>query len=168
MPKSIEVVETVAPRNDPNPLAPYAKSQALQLSGMDPAFAYEWFRQDQLKVKLSRHEIGSEATGYLMVEPWEVVSVGDVGQGRAREDAGKPLDTKVTNGELILCRTPKDNHAKYGVIEAANDSLIDKRLSQGERHRMGSSSHPINFKTRTAGGRAGLGADPNDIIGGIQ
>ena len=161
-----EAVPTVATRNDPRPLEPYAKSQATRISGEKPGFTYQWFRPEQLAEKLSKHEIGNDHTGYFMVDPWEVVSKEAItlpGPGMA--SAGKPTDTTVTNGELILCCTPTENHAKYQAMERLNDALIDKRLTGGEKINFGSRT---SFKTRTMGGRDALEASANDILAGAS
>lgn len=140
----------VPPRNDPKALEPYARSKALELQGRDPEFEYQWFRPDQLSEKLSRHEIGNQFTGFLMVDPWEVVDTTQgVTQVRTRDDAGRGVDTTMTNGDLVLCRTPRANHAKYAVIEQRMDEKIDQRLAGGQAHNFG---YGTTFKTRTVGG----------------
>ncbi len=162
-----ETVPTVAPRNDPKPLEPYAKSLSTQVAGARPGFVQHWFRPDQLsglKSKLNPHEIGNDHTGYFMVDGWTVVDTKDVKLERGMDSAGKPLDTKVTNGELILCETTAENHSKYALIEEKNDKLIDKRLAGGERHNLGGRT---TFKTRTMGGRDSLDASANDILQGV-
>lgn len=145
-------VPTVAPRNDPKSLEPYARSRSLEVAGMDPDFAYQWCRKDELPRKLVAHEIGNRDVGYLMVDAWEVVHVKKgLDQGRGRDDAGKPLDTSMTNGELVFLRLHKSEFAKYAVIENKTDSLISKRLTKGESHDFGDKT---TFKTRTTTGNA--------------
>src|SRR5260221_435811 len=88
-----EAVPTVAPRNDPNPLEPYAKSEATKIAGERPGFTYHWFRPEQLATNTSKHEIGNKHTGYLMVDGWEVVPRAEVKiPGRGMASAGKPMD----------------------------------------------------------------------------
>lgn len=147
---SKDATPIVPPRNDPKALEPYAKSKALELQGRTPGFKYEWIRRSDVEYKSRPHEIGDSVVGFLMVDGWEVVdSRQGVTQGRARDDAGRPVDTVMTNGELVLMRTTDENHAKYQVIERKRDALIDKRLAGGQRHSFGNAS---NFKTRTVGG----------------
>ena len=165
MAKSDAPVETVAPRNDPKALEPYAKSQATKVSGARPGFTQHWFRKDQMEQKLRAHEIGNSHVGFLMVDGWTVVSRGAVTLERGMASAGTPTDTTVTNGELFLCETPDENFAKYAVIERKMDALIDGRLSGGETLNLGGNT---KFKTRTAGGRAGLEASANDILNGAH
>ena len=160
-----DTVPTVAPRNDPKALEPYAKSRATQISGQRKGFHQEWFRPEQVEQKLNPHEIGNSHTGFLMVEGWTVVPVDKIQLERGMASAGTPVDTVVTNGELVLLETPDENYAKYGVIEKLNDSLIDKRLSGGERVNLGGKT---TFKTRTMGGREGLDASAGDILQGVQ
>lgn len=158
-------VETVAPRNDPKSLEPYAKSLATKVSGARPGFTQHWFRPDQLtglKSKLLPHEIGGVHTGYHMVDGWTVVSLDAVKLERGMDSAGKPTDTTVSNGDLILCETPNENFAKYAVIEAKHDQLIDKRLSGGESVSFGDTS----FKTRTHGDR-GQRVSVNKLLDGV-
>ena len=169
MGKEQSEIKTVPPRNDPNPLEPYAKSKALEARGLNPDFEYQWFLPAELAKKLVPHEIGDQWTGYLMVGPWEVVdNKQGVTTGRARDDAGQATDTVMTNGELIFCRIHKSEYAKYGVIERKRDEIVEKRLA-GERHDFGGGTGMggTTFKTRTAGGRAGLGADPSNITQGL-
>ena len=167
--QSVQEGDIVAPRHDPSPLEPYAKSKALELAGQSPDFEHHWFRRDELAEKLRPHEIGDKHVGFLMVDAWEVVdNTKGVTQGRSRDDAGKPVDTVMTNGELILCRTRKENHAKYAVIEKLRDNMIDKRLSGGEGHKFTEGTAGATFKTRTAGGRDSLDASATDIIAGVQ
>ena len=105
----------------------YKQSKANQLQGRDQEFHYEFLPTDPrhpqwVENKLRRHEYGYAATGYVEVEPWEVVhSETDpaVRQELAREDQGKPIDTKIWRGTQILCRIPKSEHAKYGIADAA-------------------------------------------------
>ncbi len=155
---------TVPKRNDPAALEPYAKSQATKAENQDPNFAYEWFREDQLELKLHRHEIGSQSTGYLMVEPWEHVTQDQgIALGRGPASDGKPLDTRVRKGDLWLCRTPKDNHAKYARIEHENDALIDRRLSGGQRADIG---NDVSITTRTMGDN-GRSVNLNKMLDGV-
>jgi hypothetical protein len=159
--KSIPVV---APRNDPAALEPYRKSQATKIAGQRPGFTYQWCRPEELDTKLRRHEIGSQHTGYLMVDPWEVVAQDKIElPGPGMPSAGKSTDTTVNNGELILLCTPDENAAKYARIEQEMDKLIDRRLSTGESHSFGDTS----FKTRTAGDR-GQKVSVNKLLDGVQ
>lgn len=145
-------VPTVAPRNDPKAMEPYARSRSLEVAGMDPAFEYQWFRKDELPRKLIAHEIGQPGVGYLMVDAWEVVQKQKgLDQGRGRDDAGKPVDTTMTNGELVFCRLPKAEFAKYAVIERIADEAISRKLTKGESHDLGDKT---TFKTRTTTGNA--------------
>jgi len=161
-------VETVAPRNDPAPLDVYRKSQATKIAGQRPGFHYEWFRPDQLAIKLKPHQIPDENTGkytgFLMVDAWEVVRDDSITlPGPGMPSAGKPTDTTVTNGELILCCTPESNYAKYAHIEKLQDDIIDRRLSVGESVNFGDTS----FKTRTLADR-GQRLSVNKLLDGVQ
>jgi hypothetical protein len=161
-----ETVPVVAPRVDPVSLEPYRKSQATKFANERPGFKYHWFRPDELPVKLRPHEIGSPHTGYLMVDAWEVVKSGEIElPGPGLPSGGKPLDTTVNRGDIVLCCTPEANFAKYGVIEKKMDTLIDHRLTGGERVNFGQKT---NFKTRTVGGREGLDASATDVLAGVR
>jgi hypothetical protein len=153
----------VAPRNDPAPLEPYGKSQALQIQNARPGFVQQWVRQDEVSRYTRRQEIGSPATGYLMVEPWTVVDMtSGYEQGRKRDDASAGVDTVMTNGEMILVETTVENHAKYAVIENKRDAMIDKRLAHGEKNQ----SNGVTASRRTVGGRDGLSAKLSDVYQG--
>jgi hypothetical protein len=155
---------TVAPRNDPNPLAPYAQSQALRLTNTRPGFVQQWVRRDEVEKYGRRKEIGNPAVGYLMIEPWTVVdTTSGYEQGRPRDDASAGVDTVMTNGEMILMETTEENHKKYAVIESLNDDMIDKRLSHGEK----SDRNGVSAKNRAVGGRSGMSAKVNDVLAGV-
>jgi hypothetical protein len=160
-------VPVVPRRKDPKALEPYAKSRATVVKNARPGFHQEWFRPDQLPNKLTDHEIGSEHTGYHMVEGWTVVSMDKVQLERGMASAGKPLDTVVSNGELVLCETPDENYAKYKVIEDIEDKLIDKRLAGGERHNFKDGKATGSLKSRVVGGRDGVDVSTNDVLNGV-
>jgi len=130
-------------------------------AGMVP----EWFRPDQLDAKCRPHEIGNAATGYLTVAGWQVVHKSDgVVTGRGPEAGSNRTDTTVTKGDLVLCMLPKEEYAKYAVIERKRDALVSERLTRGEKHSFGQNT---NFRTRTVGGRDGLEADTNEVLQGV-
>lgn len=154
----------VPPRNDPNPLEPYAKSQALQISNARPGFVQQWVKADEVHKYTRRQEIGDPSTGYLMVEPWQVVDrTSGYEQGRKRDDASEGVDTVITNGELILIETTEENHKKFAIIEAKRDEQIDKRLAQGEK----SQRSGVTAKQRSMGGRDGMHAQVKDVLAGV-
>ena len=165
MPKAEAEVPVVPPRNDPKALEPYGKSQALQLAGRDPGFEYQWFRRDQLPTKTASHEIGHESFGFWIVEGWEVVhKTKGLEQGRARDAAGRPGDTVMTNGELVLCRLPKTEYAKYAEMDRRSDAQISARLTGGEKHTLGNGTY---FRTRTLGGRLAESTSVTEILKGV-
>ena len=156
-------VKVVAPRNDPKALEPYAKPQWSKIKNQRPDREYQWFRRDQLDYKTRPHEIGNAHTGFLMVDGWDIEHDDSIQTGRQRDDAGSPVDTVVTNGELVLCSTPKSNFAKYQVIERKQDALIDQRFTGGQKIGFGGKT---SFKTRTVGGRDGIEQSAHDILQG--
>lgn len=115
-------VPVVAARNDAaSGIDVYSRSKAHEIQGKDPAFHYEYFSTDPahpqyVGERLKKHEIGNPAAGFCMVDPWEVVKEKDVIQGAKRADDTKGLDSTVTHGKMVLCRTPKGNRAKYDEI----------------------------------------------------
>jgi hypothetical protein len=160
---STKDVPTVAKRNDPASLEPYAKSQATKAENVPPGWVAHWFREDQLEEKCRPHEIGNERTGFLMVAGWQLCTKNDgIVTGRGPAAGGTSTDTTVRKGDLVLCKIPKEEHDKYAVIERANDELVNKRLTVGEKHNFGSNT---TFRTRTVGGRDGLDASTSDILG---
>lgn len=117
--------KTAPPRNDMKSSGLYRNSRALELQNRDPNFEYQYFSTDPespgyIGHKNKRHEVGDARTGYAMVEGWEVCHDDSVKATRAldpREDQGKPIDTVVRYGRQVLCRIPKSEHAKYGLVD---------------------------------------------------
>lgn len=131
-------METVPVRKDPAKIDIYSRSQADQIAGRDPAFEYEYFSDNPehpsfIGDRLKRHERGSPAAGYVMVEPWQVVHQGEVQQGKKRADDSAGVDTKVTHGKLILCKLPKAEHVKYGIMHERALGAQAARLTQVNR-----------------------------------
>ncbi len=151
-------VPTVAKRNDPTALEPYARSQSTKADNMPAGMVGHWFRKDQLEEKCRPHEIGDASTGYLMVAGWQVCTKSDgIVTGRGPAAGSNTTDTTVSKGDLTLCMLPAEEHAKYAVIERARDVSVSKRLA-GEKHSFGSNT---KFSSRVTGGRDGLDADIN-------
>lgn len=135
-------VPTVAGRNDPpKGLDVYARSRAHELSRQDPKFDYQYVSRDPKHPQfvgnyLKPREIGNPIAGYVMLDPWEVVHEGETEQqGRKRADDGKPVDTTMTHGSMIMVRTPKANAEKARLM---NDRITEKQsaaMSDGERSR---------------------------------
>lgn len=159
-----DAVPTVPQRNDPKPLEPYRKSRSTEIAAQRPGFQYQWMRPEDVEWKSRPHEIGNKHVGYFEVGGWEVVRKNEIKTpGPGMPSAGTPVDTTVTNGELILMCLPDAEHIKYAEMERLNDELIDKRLTTGESHSFGNTS----FKTRTTGGKASLDANVNKILEGV-
>jgi len=116
----------------------YAESRAYQLRNQDPSFHYQWASKDPAHPQyvgnyLRRREIGNQATGYTIQDPWEVVQEGTVEQGRKRADDGKAVDTSVTNGSLVLIRTPKANAERAHFLNDRMCVVQDAALLKGDR-----------------------------------
>lgn len=122
--------ELIVPkRKDPKKVDIYSRSKAFELAGRDPGCKYQWMSTDQGNPsyygKFTRkHEVGNNATGFAVAEPWEFVSsVEGVTAGKARDDQGKPVDTAMRNGDLVLMKTSADNYENYLEIERRQDAL---------------------------------------------
>ncbi len=158
-------VPTVAKRNDPAALEPYAKSQSTKAENVPAGFVPQWFRtgSTEMDEKLRPHEIGDATTGYLMVAGWQVCTREDgIITGRGPAAGSNTTDTTITKGDLTLCMLPVEEHAKYAKIESLRQLAVDKRLTGGERHNFGSQT---TFRTRTVGGQEALDASAADILG---
>jgi hypothetical protein len=152
----------VAKRNDPAALEPYSKSRSTQAENQDPNFKYHWFRPDQLEAKCREHEIGNARTGYLMVAGWQVVSKAEgIETGPGPAAGSNNTDSTVSKGDLVLCKLPNEEHAKYAVIDKKNDQLVSKRF-EGERHEFGMQT---SFRSKVVGGASALDASTSDILG---
>lgn len=138
----------VPPRNDFKSDALYRNSRATELQGRDPDFVYESFSTDPASPayignRLTHHERGNPATGFVMVGPWEVVQSETDKGVRAldpRTDQGAPVDTVARYGRQITCRLPRKEHAKYAVAENAYQEMIEKQIYEPDRIRGGSTA----------------------------
>ncbi len=135
-------------RNDvPEGMEIHARSRAGELSGQDPEFAYQWVSKDQRSPQfveryLRDREIGSPVAGYYTAPAWELVKQGEVKQGQKRADDGKPVDTTLTNGDLVCIRTTKRNAErerlmKDRITEAQAAGLASNERKQIEQTRYG-------------------------------
>ncbi len=143
--------KVVAPRNDLKKVEVYGESKARELAGQDPGFRYQYMSTDPKNPSfygkfLRRHEIGDAESGFAQADAWEFVPESDgVTQGRPRDDQGKPIDTALRHGDLVLMKTTAENHAVYGEIEKRKDASKAKRLASDDvrtqgashKHRMG-------------------------------
>lgn len=131
----------VAPRKDARKVDIYSRSRGNELLNRDDNFVYvlkprDPKHPDSVYKKLSPHEIGDQATGYAMVDAWEVVREGTAKQGAKRaDDASGSLDGAIGHGDQIWIRTPKENYAKYETIESLRIARQAKAISTGERAR---------------------------------
>ena len=133
----------IAGRNDAaTGLDVYATSRANELQGRNPEFAYEWKSKDPAHPQyagnyLKRRERGNQIAGYVLLDPWEVVTDGQVDQGRKRADDGKSVDTSTTHGSMILMRTPIANAEKERAMNERMTDIQSKALEAGERDSIG-------------------------------
>ena len=143
--------KTVAPRNELKPSPLYRNSKASQFAGLDPDFVYEWKTTDNQHPRsldntgqAMEHEHGNPVSGFVSVQGWEPVQKttggGKVKQADARTDQGKPIDTLIHHGRQIYCRIPKDEHAKYGIADAAYQAKIEDQIFTPDRMRDGNAS----------------------------
>jgi hypothetical protein len=138
----------VPPRNDFTSDTLYRNSRATELQGRDQDFVYESFSTDPASPayignRLTQHERGNAATGYVMVGAWEVVHSQTDKNVRAldpRTDQGAAVDTVARYGRQITCRIPRREYAKYQLAEAAYQEMIEKQIYEPDRIRGGQTS----------------------------
>jgi len=141
--QQLEAPKKVPARNDLKSSPLYKGSRATHLQNRDPNFVYEWKTTDEnhphsLKASgcLEEHERGHAVGGFVSIGGWEVVqrsSNDKVLQAETREDQGKPVDTLIRRGRQVLCRLPREEHAKYQVAEQAYQEAIEKQIYSPER-----------------------------------
>lgn len=140
--KQPEAPKKVPPRNDfPAKAALYKNSRALELQNRDPDFVYQNFSTDPTSPayigrRLVKHERGNARTGFVMVEPWEVVNSQtdkDVRSLDPRTDQGKPVDTVQRFGTQITCKLPRSEFAKYDLAESAEHADRERNLYAPDR-----------------------------------
>lgn len=135
--------KTVPPRNDFGSAVLYRNSRATEMQGRDQDYVYESFSTDPespayIGKRLTPHERGNPASGYVMVGAWEVVSSQTDANVRAldpREDQGKAVDTVARYGRQIVCRIRKEEHAKYRAVDEAYERLIERQIYEPDRVR---------------------------------
>ncbi len=147
---------SVAERNDPRSgPKPYKGSKASEIQGQEKGFHYEWKSMEAghpqyVERYLRPYEIGCEATGFWMVDKWEVVHRDSVFQSRKRADDAKAVDTTVINTGRVLCRVKDEEWAKHEAYEQAMDRLRSRQLSAPEKQ----GDQFVNISGRGAGGSA--------------
>ena len=142
--------KTVPALNDLKSSPLYKGSRAAELAGRDPGFKYEYKTLDENHPQclaksgaLTVHEYGKDVSGFVQVEGWEVVNRQTdprVRPAEVREDQGKPIDTRIRKGNQALFRLPADEHAKYGIADAAYSDFIEKQIYSPERRGDGEAS----------------------------
>lgn len=166
-----DVVPVVAARNDTRSgVDVYARSKAHEIQGRDPGFEYEYFSTDPthpsfVGERLKKHEIGNPVAGFCMVDPWEVVKSTDVVQGAKRPDDTKGLDSTITHGKMVLCRTPKANRAKYDEINRRKAEAVAMATARQQKSYGGVVRNTVSVHTGFAEDGAG-GASFDDVRAG--
>jgi hypothetical protein len=133
---SAEAPPKVPKRNDQKSSPLYRNTQATRQAGEDPDFHYETFSQNPdspayIGKKLTEHEFGQPNGWAAKVGPWEVCHSQTDKNVRAldpRTDQGAKIDTVQRYGNQIRCRIHKDEYAKYGEVERANQKEREKQL----------------------------------------
>ena len=128
--------KVVPPRNNFESDALYRNSRATELQNRDPDYVYENFSTDPespayIGKRLAPHERGNNASGFVMVKAWEVVSSQTDANVRAldpREDQGRPVDTVARYGRQVTCRIRREEHAKYALADQAYEALMEKQI----------------------------------------
>lgn len=143
--------------------------QPVLIDNKDPRFHYEWFSTDPSHPsyagrKRVKHEIGDSVVGYVVCDAWEVVHA-ETDPGlelrNPRDDQGKPVDTVARLGDMVMLRTPIENHAKYVRIHDAKVAANSRELTAGSKE---------NFSGATAMTRVvhdDIEINPNDVLKGI-
>ena len=126
-----QVVGGRGKRRDPNVTPVVTNWQTDIVDNKDPDFAYQFFREDEVPMKLRPSRLvlggypGSDVPGELHeIPPWQVCHR-DLGPEKAagfRPDEGKELDTVVRHGNYVLMKLPKQAHE---VIERAQEQRAD-------------------------------------------
>ncbi len=162
-------------RNDaPAGINVYSVSKAQELAGRNPDFEYQWVSKhpdhpQHVGNYTQARELGNQLTGYVMQDPWEVVTRGEgVEQGRKRADDGKGVDTTVTHGSMVLIRTPKVNAEKARYIA---DRYVDRQAdarAAGERQTAMNGNVRLGAMVSTGDGASGFPAMPKsaELTGG--
>jgi hypothetical protein len=163
----LEEPKIVPPRNDLKKVEVYAVSKALEISGKDPGCEYEYKSTDPNHPGYygnydHQHEIGDSSVGFATVEAWEPVSRKEVTQGRPRDDQGKPIDTAIRHGSLVLMKTTKENHAAYAEIDRLRDIQKSKYLRAGDKEQINGDNGGAATYTARAG--VGFRGDHHDLL----
>ena len=132
-----EEPKQVPPRNDLKKVEVYGRSRAFELAGRDPDGHYEYKSTDPANPSYHgkfqhKHEVGDAQSGYAIADAWEFASTKEISTGRPRDDQGKPIDTAIRNGDLVLMRTSKDNAEVYAEIDRRKAAAQTKQIAADE------------------------------------
>lgn len=148
MAEKTEAPKKVPPRNDFKSSVLYKGSRATELQGRDPDYVYRSFstdpeHPDYIGKRLTEHERGNAASGYVTVGPWEVCHSQTDRTVRAldpREDQGKKVDTVLRYGRQVTCRIHKSEYEKYAIAEKAYRAVIEGQIYAPDRQSTGTTS----------------------------
>jgi hypothetical protein len=129
-------VPTVPPQNRIAAKPIFKKGAPTDVFGeKEPGFEYQWVERldpshpQHVDNYLNPRNIGDQEVGYATMEPWEICSSKrEHFTGNRREDSGKPIDTTITNGSLILIRTTAENYAVAKEYDLLRQQATAKRL----------------------------------------
>jgi hypothetical protein len=157
----------VPPRNNFRKQPVFVKASIADVEGREAGFKYKWVEERDVNHPqhvsrfLKPQHVGDSSIGYAQADAWEVCSSkASEGKGRIRDDQGKPVDTAVRNGSLILVRTTEENHAVYDEYERLRELAHARRLRQGDSAALaGDNGGAATYKARFANDFAGSHRD---------
>lgn len=131
-----EVVPEVPPRNNVKAAPIFKKGAPTDIYGeKEPGFQYQWVERvdpthpQHVDKYLNPRHVGDQEIGFCEADPWELVSSKrERFTGNRREDSGAPIDTTVTNGSLILVRTPDSNYEIFRQYDLRRQDATAARL----------------------------------------
>jgi hypothetical protein len=105
----------------------------------DPNYEYQWVEgrdtnhPSYVDKYLNPRYVGDPEIGYAKMEAWEIASSKQERfSGNVRDDQGKPVDTTVWNGSMILIRTPKENASIAREYDLQRQEATARRLGHNE------------------------------------
>lgn len=130
--------KVVPKRNDFASGCVLVKAEIHDQAGARKGYIRKWFDKDDPKSPsyfenfTKRYAVGDPEVGHYWVEPWQVVDADDAKPGRARDDQGKSVHTKLVHGDSICLETTLENYAVIEEVERLKDQAKSKRLRQGD------------------------------------
>jgi hypothetical protein len=103
-----------------------------KIAGQDPAFQYQFMREDEVRDRQRRTQVLNRHTGkHEYTSGWTVCKEGEVELLGSRPDTAAPVDTTLSLGGHVLMKIPRRDHELLLHQKDAVPDAIEARIMRG-------------------------------------